>query len=118
MHDPRCDRLADLLVNFSTRLQPGEKVLIDAFDVPAEMTVALVRAARGAGALPFVQIHQGRVSREIAMSAMPEQLDFSSKHELARMKAMAAYIAVRGSENISESSDVPAAQMKLLARKL
>jgi aminopeptidase len=34
------------------------------------------------------------------------------------MKAMAAYIAVRGSENISESSDVPAAQMQLLARKL
>jgi aminopeptidase len=31
---------------------------------------------------------------------------------------MDAYIAIRGSENISESSDVPAPQMKLLARKL
>ena len=118
MHDPRCDRLAHLLINFSTRLQPGEKVLIDAFDIPQEMTVALVRAARAAGALPYVQINQARVSREIAMSATPEQLDFSAKHELARMKAMAAYIAVRGSENISEASDVPAAQMKLLAGKL
>ncbi len=118
MHDPRCDRLAHLLVNFSTRLQPGERVLIDAFDIPPEMTVALVRAARAAGALPFVQIHQARVSREMALSATTEQLDFSSRHELARMKAMAAYIALRGSENISESSDVPAAQMKLLARKL
>src|ERR1700689_4691784 len=105
MHDPRCDRLAELLVNFSTRLQPGEKVLIDAFDIPAEMTVALVRAAREAGALPYVQIHQARVSREMALTATAEQLDFSSKHELARMKNMAAYIAVRGSENISESSD-------------
>jgi aminopeptidase len=118
MHDPRCDRLADILVNFSTRLKPGEKVLIDAFDIPAEMTVALVRAARAAGALPFVQVNQARVSREIALSAVPAQLDFSSKFELARMKAMAAYIAVRGSENISELSDVPAAQMKLVARKL
>ena len=34
------------------------------------------------------------------------------------MKAMAAYIAVRGSDNIAEASDVPAAQMKLVARKL
>jgi len=118
MHDPRCDRLAALLVNFSTRLQPGEKVLIDAFDIPPEMTVALVRAARAAGALPYVQIHQARVSREIAMAATAPQLDFSSRHELARMRAMAAYIALRGSENISESSDVPAAQMKLLAQKL
>jgi aminopeptidase len=118
MHDPRCDRLAALLVNFSTRLQPGEKVLIDAFDIPPEMTVALVRAARAAGALPYVQIHQARVSREFAMSATGEQLDFAGRHELARMRAMAAYIAVRGSDNISESSDVPAAQMKLLAQKL
>jgi len=118
MHDPRCDRLASLLVNFSTRLKPGEKVLIDAFDIPPEMSVALIRAARAAGALPFVQINQARVSREVALSATPEQLDFSSKHELARMKAMDAYIAVRGSENISESSDVPAAQIKLLACKL
>ncbi len=107
MHDPRCDRLANLLVNFSTRLKPGEKVLIDAFDIPQEMTVALIRAARAAGALPFVQIHQARVSREIALGATPEQLDFSSRHELARMKAMAAYIAVRGSENISEASTSP-----------
>jgi aminopeptidase len=118
MQDPRCDRLAHLLVNFSTRLQPGEKVLIDAFDIPPEMTVALIRAARAAGALPFVQINQARVSREIALSATAEQLDFSSKQELTRMKAMAAYIAVRGSENISEASDVPAEQMKLVARKL
>ena len=118
MHDPRCDRLASLLVNFSTRLEPGEKVLIDAFDIPQEMTVALVRAARAAGAIPYVQINQARVSRELAIGATAEQLDFSSKHELNRMKAMAAYIAVRGSENISEASDVPADQMKLLARKL
>ena len=118
MHDPRCDRLATLLVQFSTRLKPGEKVLIDAFDIPAEMTVALIRAAKEAGALPFVQIHQARVAREMALTATEEQLEFSSKHELARMKAMAAYIAVRGSENISEVSDVPATQMKLVARKL
>ncbi len=118
MHDPRCDRLASLLVNFSTRLQPGEKVLIDVFDIPQEMTIALVRAARAAGALPYVQINQARVSRELAITATAEQLDFASKHELNRMKAMAAYIAVRGSENISETSDVPANQMKLVAGKL
>jgi aminopeptidase len=118
MHDPRCDRLAHLLVNFSTRLQKGEKVLIDAFDIPAEMTVALIRAAREAGAVPFVQIHQGKVSREVAMGATAQQLDFSARHELARMKAMTAYIAMRGSENICESSDVPSAQMKLVAGKL
>ena len=52
MHDPRFDRLADVLVSFSTHLQKGERVLIDAFDIPPEMTVSLVRAATRAKALP------------------------------------------------------------------
>jgi aminopeptidase len=118
MHDPRFDRLAHLLVSFSTSLKKGEKVLLDAFDIPPEMTVALIRAARGAGAVPFVQMHQGRVSREMAMGAEEEGLAFSSSLELARMKKMDAYIAVRGGANVTEMSDVPASQLQLIARKM
>ena len=65
MHDPRFDKLASLLVSFSTALKKGERALIDAFDIPPEMTIALVRAVRNVGALPFVQLHQGAVSREL-----------------------------------------------------
>jgi len=118
MHDPRFDRLAKGLVSFSTELRKGEKVLIDAFDIPAEMTIALVRAARAAGALPYVQLQNARISREMALGATEAQLDVSSGVELARMKRMHAYIAIRGSENITEMSDVPAAQLKLVARKM
>jgi aminopeptidase len=118
MHDPRFDRLAKGLVSFSTELRKGEKVLIDAFDIPAEMTIALVRAARAAGALPYVQLQNARISREMALGATEAQLDVSSSVELARMKRMHAYIAIRGSENITEMSDVPAGQLKLVARKM
>jgi len=118
MHDPRFDKLAKLLTGYSTNLQKGDKVLIDAFDIPPEMTVALVRAARALGALPFVQLHQARVSREIAVDASEEQLDFSAAHELSRMNKMAAYIAVRGGFNITEMSDVPSEKMKLVAEKM
>ena len=69
MNDPRFSALAKNLVGFSTSLKPGEKVLLDLFDVPDEMAVALVRAARAAGAVPLVQIHHGRVSREVALGA-------------------------------------------------
>src|SRR3954469_20737000 len=118
MHDPRFDRLAKLLVEYSTRLRRNETVLIEAFDVPDEMTIALVRAVRAAGALPFVQLQHGRVSRELAFSASERQLNLSAIHELARMKRMNAYIALRGSNNVTEMSDVPPDQMKLVARKL
>ncbi len=118
MHDPRFDLLARSLVNFSTSLKKGEKALIDAFDIPPEMTVALVRAVREAGALPFVQVHQGIITRELALGAEDAQLDIVSAVELARMKLMDAYIAVRGGANITEMSDVPPDQMKLVSRKM
>src|SRR5215210_3040559 len=118
MQDPRFDKLAKLLVGFSTRLKPGHKVLIDSFDIPPEMTVALIRAARAAKGLPFVQTHLARVSREMALDASEDQYGFIARHELARMKNMDAYIALRGSDNICETSDVPSDRMKLVAKKL
>jgi aminopeptidase len=118
MHDSRFDKLAKILVEYSTRLKRNDNLLIEAFDVPDEMTIALIRAARKAGAIPFVQIHRGRVSRELAMQASDRQLNFAAQHELARMKKMQAYIALRGSNNITELSDVPVAKMQLVAKKM
>ncbi|MFL6585148.1 MAG: aminopeptidase [Chthoniobacterales bacterium] len=118
MHDPRFKKLAEILVQYSTQLKRNETVLIEAFDVPDEMTVALIRAVRAAGALPFVQLQHGPISRELALKARERQLNLTAIHELARMKRMDAYIAVRGSNNITEMSDVPPEQMRLVAKKL
>src|SRR5256886_12480668 len=118
MHDARFDKLAKLLVEYSTRLRRNENVLIEAFDVPDEMTIALIRAARKAGAVPFVQVQRGRIGRELAMEASDRQLTLAANHELTRMKKMQAYIALRGSNNITELSDVPVAKMQLVAKKM
>src|SRR5256714_9570993 len=118
MHDPRYDKLANVLVEYSTRLKRNETVLIETFDVPDEMTIALVRATRKAGAIPFAQVYRARLNRELALNATERQLNLTAIHELARMKKMDAYIAVRGSDNITELSDVPAEQMKLVAKKM
>lgn len=118
MHDPRFDKLARLLVEYSVQLQPGENVLIDAFDVPDEMAISLVRAVRAARGTPFVQIQRARVSRALALEATEEQLALMAGHELTRMKKMQAYIALRGSHNITELSDVPVDRLKLLGKKM
>lgn len=118
MNDPRYDKLAKLLTGFSVNLQAGERVLIDAFEIPDEMTVALIRAARAAGAVPLGQIHHARVTRELALEAQEEQLEVSAAIQLAQMKKMHAYIAVRGGHNITEMSDVPAEKMKLVSKKM
>ena len=118
MQDARFDKLASLLVDYSTALKRNEKVLIEAFDAPDEMTIALIRAARKAKAIPFVQLQRARVTRELALEIDGRALDLTAAHELARMKKMDAYIAIRGSDNISELADVPIDRLKLVAKKL
>jgi aminopeptidase len=118
MHDERFDKLAKLLVEYSIRLKRNETVLIEAFDIPDEMTAALIRAAHNAGGVPFAQVYHARVNRALALEASDRQLNIMASHELARMKKMNAYIAMRGSHNITESADVPADKMQLIGKKM
>src|ERR1700689_4619197 len=116
--DPRLNQLAAGLVGFSTDLKKGERVLIDAYDVPDAMVIALIRAARARGAFPYVQINRARAAREMALGAEQAQYESLSEIELARMKQMNAYIALRGSDNIFEAADVPGSRVKLVSRIL
>ncbi|MFM9081953.1 MAG: aminopeptidase [Opitutaceae bacterium] len=114
--DPRYMQLAAGLTGFSTSLAKGERVLIDAFDIPDAMVIALIRAVRARGAHPYVQIHRARVTRELSVGAEEAQFSVHADVELARMQRMDAYIAIRGSDNIFESSDLPASKVQLVSR--
>jgi aminopeptidase len=118
MHDARIDALARQLVRYSTALKKGEKVLIDLYDVPDSIGLALIREARAKGAFPFIRIHQSRLTREMLKGSEDDQYSIIAKHLLAEMKDMDAYIAVRGGYNISETSDVPAEKMKLAMKHM
>src|SRR5881398_3431633 len=118
MHDIRWDNLAKLLVEYSIRLKRNETVLIEAFDIPDEMTIALIRAAQKLRGIPFVQTQHTRINRALALEASDRQLNLMASHELARMKKMNAYIAMRGSNNITELADVPPDKMQLIGKKM
>lgn len=114
--DPRYDRLAELLVTHSCHLQPGEHVLIETFDVPAEMTIALVRATRAIGAHPHVAERTGRILEALYRDAGDDNFAVWAAYDLDRMKRMQAYIGVRGSLNVSEMAGIPDEQMRRQAK--
>lgn len=116
MKDPRYTKLATLLVEYSTQLQRGEKVLLDLTDVPDEFTIELVRAVRKAGALPVVEVRHSRVNRELLRETDQPHAELVRDLELARMKRMQAYIAIRGSGNANENSDVASDRMGMYSR--
>ncbi len=113
MADPRYGELARVLVHHSISLKPGEKVLIEAIDVPHDFTAALVQEVCDAGGLPVVELKQQYVLRKLYMNATPERMHLIADCELYRMKQMNAYIGVRGIFNSKELSDVPAEKMSL-----
>jgi aminopeptidase len=118
MTDPRFAKLAKLLIEYSTRMKRGERLLIEVIDVPDEFSVELMRAARKVGAVPVIEVRHSRVTREIVRGATKSHAMLVRDIELARMRKMDAYIAIRGTANASENADIPSEEMALYSKVL
>jgi aminopeptidase len=116
MTDPRYRKLAKLLVEYSTALKKGDRVLLDMIDVPDEFSIELMRAARAAGATPVIEVRHTRINRELLRAINNRHARLVRDLELFRMKKMQAYIAVRGSANATENADVASDRLALYAR--
>lgn len=116
MNDPRFARLAEVLTSHSTRLQKGERVLIEAFDVPDAFVNELIAAAVDRGAIPIVELKHNKVLRQMYRKYGEEAFHLLGEIEKYRMERMDAYIGVRGNDNICEMSDVPGIKMSYLQR--
>ena len=118
MTDPRTTQLAQSLIRHSCRVQPGEHVLLEIIDAPDEIAIELIRAVRAAGGGPHVNRRHARGTSEMFAGATDAQYESIAGFELAEMKAMDAYIAIRGGYNSFELSGVPAEKMKLAQKHL
>ncbi|HZL37610.1 MAG TPA: aminopeptidase [Tepidisphaeraceae bacterium] len=113
MTDPRIEKLANLLINYSCAVQPGERILIEAIDVPHAFTKALVRAATAAGGRPIVMLKSNEINRALLLEGTREQWDSIADVERMQMEQVQCYIGARGNPNVSEMSDVPADKQKI-----
>jgi aminopeptidase len=116
MRDPRYDRLAELLLVHSTKLQAGENILIEAFEIPDAMTIALVDAAHKIGAYPMVNLRSATVTRALLLGLTQESIELRADCALHQMRQAQVYLGVRGGHNSAELSDVPSEKMKLYSK--
>jgi aminopeptidase len=118
MHDPRVDQLADQIVRYSTAVKKGDLVWIDCYDVPTYVGLAFIRAVVRAKGKPFIKLHDTSITRELMMHADEEVYEILGDNNLSLMKQTDCYIAIRGSHNITETSDVPADKSRMVMAKL
>jgi len=111
MFDPRIQKLAYNLINYSCRLQKGENVLIESIGGNDDLARALIKEAYKAGGNPFLWLGDKAMDREIVMNCNVEQLKLRAEIDTALMSKMHAYVGVRGGANSSEMADVPADKM-------
>ena len=115
--DNRIKKLAKNLVSYSTKIQPNERVLISYEGETAKpLVLALIREVYAAGGVPYAEVRDSQVQRELLIGMTEDQASFTNEIELARMKGMDAFIAVRAGDNVSELSDVPSSKMNLWNR--
>ncbi|MET3287880.1 UNVERIFIED_CONTAM: aminopeptidase [Brevibacillus sp. OAP136] len=116
MKDSRLQQLASNLVNYSTRVQPGENVLIYAVGTVPELVKSVISEVYKAGGNPYVQLIDPSIQRELLFNINENQLSIMREADVAFMKQMDCYIGIRSGDNINELSDVPSDKMSLHSR--
>jgi len=107
MLDERWERLAEILVRYSTRVQPGERVLINMMETETEPLVeAVYREAVRAGGLPEVYYSSDFLKRALMTDGTDEQVDWVPELESQGMTWADCYIGLRGARNPHEFGDI------------
>ncbi len=112
--DSRIDKLAEVLVHYSCKIQEGERVLIH-YDGESAKTLAkqIIKKVYACGGLPYAEVKDSSISREILLGCTEDQLEFMKDYQMKQMEGMQAYIGIRATENASEHADVPTAQQNM-----
>lgn len=112
MADPRIEKLAQNLVNYSCKVKRGERVLIECVGNSAMPLVReLIKKVYEVGGEPFINLKEPSIQREILKECNKEQLKFMAKCELVMVKGVDAFIGIRAGDNISEMNDIPSENM-------
>lgn len=112
--DERIKLLARNLINNSVKAEAGDKVYIHHIgQATTGLARQLVKECYKVGALPFVNYTDTSVQRDVLMDCTEDQLKLMAKVESELMSQVDCYLGIRGSDNVSELSDVPAEKLSM-----
>lgn len=117
--DPRVKKLSNVLVDYSCDVKPGEKVFIHyEGECTKPLVKQLIKDIYAKGGLPYFEIRDAEINREILLGCTEEQIKFMEEYQMKQMEGMDAYISIRAGLNTSEMSDVPSDKMNMYNRIL
>ncbi|ELY79313.1 aminopeptidase [Natrinema pallidum] len=104
--DPRIREHAEIIANHSVDLEAGDNVVIDAHPVAEDLVVALHEVIGDLGANPVTTSQRtGKRQQRAYLRAADDEFE-TPEHELALIENTDVYIAVRATDNATQTSDV------------
>jgi aminopeptidase len=117
--DPRVERLAEVLVDYSTSIEPGNLVLIETTPLGAPLLRALFRRVLHAGGHPHVRMALDGAAEALLSEGSEEQIEWVTPARQEDFERVDVRIAVEADSNTRHLSGVdPARQARFaLARE-
>jgi aminopeptidase len=109
--DPRIQRLARVVCEYSLDLKPDQLVLIEGPALAEPLMLEMVKASLALGAIPRVRPSTAGAQAAFLEQADDEQLAFLAPTMLAEMAAIDARIAIHAAWNTRELSGVDPSKM-------
>ncbi len=106
MLDPRVAKMADVLINYSLEIKPGDKLVITGPPPAAPLIRECVRAALKAGGHPVVNATIPGVDEVLFAEASEEQLRFLPQTLVDEVEYFDARLAIRAADNTKSLSGV------------
>ncbi len=116
MHDPRIDKLAQVLVKYSVAVKKGDIVAIVGTPLAEPAIVATYREVLKAGGNPWVRIAPESCGEILLKFGKPEQLSTPPPFEKHIMSGTNVRIGIFGSENTRALSGVDPAKQALVSK--
>lgn len=116
MRDPRIDKLAAVLVNYSAGVQKGNLVRIGGEAPGTPLFEALYEQVLLAGGHPYVQISTDNIDDAFFRLASDEQLSYVDPLMKQMVETIDVYIGVWADENTKSRSNVPPAKQALASK--
>ncbi|MCC6612042.1 MAG: aminopeptidase [Anaerolineae bacterium] len=108
MKDPRIEKLADVLVNYSTRVQPGEWVGILGNVEALPYLRAVYQAVLKAGGNPALMLSDETIDQMFVREANDDQINWLDPSQTLYYDNADVYIRIRGLGNTRALTNVPA----------
>ncbi len=114
MSDPRNVKLAEVLIDYSLEMKPGEKLYLEVIGTETlDLARDVVTVATERGVVPFWFYNDDTLVRRWLLGATEDQLKAYGEFHKPIMESVDAYIALRGSDNPFTMRDVSPDQMEL-----